>query len=66
MIILNKTDLVDEATLKELERKIDEVKEGSRIIRTTRSQVPLPLILSVGLFESDKYFDAGEHDAPRP
>jgi G3E family GTPase len=57
VILLNKTDLVDETTLNELERKINEVKEGARILRTKRSQVPLPLILSVGLFESDKYFD---------
>jgi G3E family GTPase len=66
VIVLNKTDLVDEATLNELERKIGEVKEGARILRTTRSQVPLPLILSVGLFESDKYFDTVDehnHDA---
>jgi G3E family GTPase len=62
VIVLNKTDLVDEATLNELERKIQEVKEGARILRTTRSQVPLPLILSVGLFESDKYFDTVEDD----
>ena len=58
VIILNKTDLVDEPTLQELEKKINNIKEGSRIIRTTKSQVPLPLILSVGLFESDKYFDS--------
>jgi len=58
VIILNKTDLVDETTLQELEKKINNIKEGSRIIRTTKSQVPLPLILSVGLFESDKYFDS--------
>ena len=63
IILLNKTDLVEESTLNELERKIGEVREGARIIRTTRSQVPIPLILSVGLFESDKYFDAtDEHD----
>jgi G3E family GTPase len=64
IIVLNKADLVDEGTLKELERKINEVKEGARIIRATRSQVPIPLILSVGLFESDKYFDTvvDEHD----
>ncbi|MFM5898772.1 MAG: CobW family GTP-binding protein [Dolichospermum sp.] len=58
VIILNKTDLVDENTLQELEKKINNIKEGSRIIRTTKSQVPLPLIMSVGLFESDKYFDS--------
>ncbi|MFK0735518.1 MAG: CobW family GTP-binding protein [Gloeotrichia echinulata GP01] len=57
VIILNKADLVDEPTLQELERKIGEVKEDARILRTTRSEVPLPLILSVGLFESDKYFE---------
>ncbi|WP_017652405.1 CobW family GTP-binding protein [Fortiea contorta] len=64
VIILNKADLVSEATLNELEKKIDEVKEGARILRTTRSQVPLALILSVGLFESDKYFGntADTHD----
>lgn len=63
VIVINKSDLVDEATLNELEKKIGEVKEGARILRTTRSQVPLPLILSVGLFESDKYFDTvDEHN----
>ncbi|BBD61991.1 hypothetical protein NIES2109_48280 [Nostoc sp. HK-01] len=63
VILLNKTDLVDEATVTQLEKKINEVKEGARILRTQRSQVPLALILSVGLFESDKYFDTvDEHD----
>lgn len=62
VIVLNKTDLVSEEDLSTLETKIQQVKEGARILRTTRSQVPLPLILSVGLFESDKYFDAAaEH-----
>ncbi|HEY9859178.1 MAG TPA: GTP-binding protein, partial [Candidatus Obscuribacterales bacterium] len=37
--------------------RIRDIKQGARIIRTTRGQVPLPLILSVGLFESDKYLD---------
>lgn len=64
VILLNKTDLVDEAALNSLEKKINDIKEGARIIRTKNSQVPLPLILSVGLFESDKYFDSetDEHD----
>ncbi|MBD2204155.1 GTP-binding protein [Calothrix sp. FACHB-1219] len=62
VIILNKVDLVNETALNELERKIGEVKEDARILRTTRSDVPLPLILSVGLFESDKYFDTVEDE----
>jgi G3E family GTPase len=62
VILLNKTDLVAESDLNELEKKINDVKEGARIIRTKNSQVPLPLILSVGLFESDKYFAADDHE----
>jgi len=57
IILLNKADLVDEANLDLLEAKIRDVKEGARILRTTQSKVPLPLILSVGLFQSDQYFE---------
>ncbi|MGB3656062.1 MAG: GTP-binding protein [Rivularia sp. (in: cyanobacteria)] len=60
VIVLNKADLVDEADLDAIELKIKDIKEGARILRTTNSQVPLPLILSVGLFETDKYFDSAE------
>ena len=60
IIILNKTDLVEEAELDLLEVKIRDIKEGARILRTVKSQVPLPLVLSVGLFESDKYFQSEE------
>jgi G3E family GTPase len=67
IILLNKTDLVDEADLDALELKIRDIKEGARILRTKQSQVPLPLVLSVGLFESDKYYAPeekghGDHD----
>ena len=64
IILLNKADLVDEADLDLLEVRLREMREGARIIRTTKSQVSLPLILSVGLFESDKYFDehGNSHD----
>ncbi len=67
IIILNKTDLVDEADVDLLEVRLRDVKADARIMRTTKSQVPLPLILSVGLFESDKYYNPSdtenhEHD----
>ena len=62
VILLNKADLVDEAELDALELRIRDVKEGARILRTTRSQVPIPLVLSVGLFESDRYFT--KHSEP--
>jgi G3E family GTPase len=64
IIVLNKTDLVDEGDVDSLEIRIRDMKESARILRTQNSQVSLPLILSVGLFESDKYFDHQEtkHD----
>jgi len=62
VILLNKADLVEEADLDALEVRIRDIKEGARILRTTRSQVAIPLILSVGLFESDRYFETeAEH-----
>jgi G3E family GTPase len=57
IILLNKTDLVDEADLDKLEVQIRDIKEGARILRTERGNVPLSLLLSVGLFESDNYFE---------
>ncbi|NEQ49208.1 MAG: GTP-binding protein [Leptolyngbya sp. SIO3F4] len=65
IILLNKADLVGEGDLERLELKVQDIKEGARILRTTQSKVPLQLILSVGLFESDKYFEPtkqGTHD----
>ncbi|MBD2326193.1 GTP-binding protein [Alkalinema sp. FACHB-956] len=57
IILLNKADLVDSADLDLLEVRVREMKEGARILRTTKGNVPLSLLLSVGLFESDKYFE---------
>jgi len=62
VIILNKTDLVDEADVDLLEVRIRDMKSDARIMRAQKSQVPLPLILSVGLFESDKYFETSKSD----
>jgi G3E family GTPase len=55
-VLLNKCDLVESRALRAIETRIREIKGDGRIIRTTRSRVPLPLILSVGLFQSDRYF----------
>lgn len=61
IILLNKCDLVSAERLAELESKIREVKDAARILRTTQAEVPLPLILSVGLFESEQYYDDQDH-----
>ena len=63
IILLNKADLVDEADLDVLEARIRDIKDGARILRTVKGQAPLGALLSVGLFESDKYFAPAEgHD----
>ncbi|MGK7956060.1 MAG: GTP-binding protein, partial [Crocosphaera sp.] len=60
IIVLNKTDLVDKGDVDALEIRLRDMKESARILRTQKSEVSLPLILSVGLFESDQYFDQEE------
>ncbi|MCA1991234.1 MAG: GTP-binding protein [Coleofasciculus sp. S288] len=64
MVLLNKIDRVDNQRLEELESYIQTVKHGARILRTEYSQVPLPLILDVGLTPIDEYSkEADRYDA---
>ena len=61
ILMLNKCDLVEEARLQTVEQQLREVKNDARILRSTQGDVPLPLLLSVGLFESDKVSTQDEH-----
>jgi len=63
MILLNKCDLVEEARLAELEAQLKAIKSEARILRSIKGEVPLPLLLSVGLFESDKVVAQQSHEA---
>ncbi len=54
MILLNKCDLVSEERLQQLEAELRAIKSEARILRSVKGAVPLPLLLSVGLFETDK------------
>jgi G3E family GTPase len=62
ILLLNKTDLVDEADVDLLEVRLRDMKTDARILRTKNSEVSLPMILSVGLFESDKFLEDDGHD----
>ncbi|MEL7035731.1 MAG: GTP-binding protein [Cyanobacteria bacterium J06592_8] len=62
IIVLNKTDLVEEADVDHLEVRLRDLKRDVRILKTTQSKVSLPLVLSVGLFESDRYLDEEKSD----
>lgn len=61
--LLNKTDLVSQAKLDELETYLRTVKVGARLIRSRYGEVPLPLILDVNLTHSEDY---DRHIAPQP
>ena len=63
LLLLNKCDLVDEARLEAVEGQLRAIKSDARILRSVRGEVPLPLLLSVGLFESDKVAAQGEQAA---
>jgi len=54
ILLLNKCDLVSEERLETVEQQLRAVKNDARILRSVKGEVPLALLLSVGLFESDK------------
>jgi G3E family GTPase len=67
VVLLNKCDLVDAAALRAVEDAIRALKSGARMLRTTQCRVALPLILSAGLFQSDRFVaehghGEGKHD----
>jgi G3E family GTPase len=55
-ILLNKCDLVGADRLSSIEEKIRAIKKEVRLLRTTHCRIPLPLVISVGLSDSDTYF----------
>lgn len=68
-LLLNKCDLVDEAHLLEVEKKIRTINRGVQIRRTVQSEVDFDFILGVHAFDLDKVMEvdatfldeAGEH-----
>jgi G3E family GTPase len=71
IILLNKTDVVDRTTVEKIADRIRTIRPGVRLLPTIAAQVPLPLILSAGLFKSDHYFleekplDKDAHNHPK-
>ncbi|MEY3768604.1 MAG: hypothetical protein RLZZ11_1674, partial [Cyanobacteriota bacterium] len=62
ILLLNKCDLVEEERLADVEHRLREIKADARILRSVKGDVSLPLLLSVGLFESDKVAAEQNHD----
>jgi G3E family GTPase len=69
VILLNKTDLVSEAELAEVERKIRAIKPHAEIHRTERCAIPIDKVLDRGAFDLDRiltldpdFLEGGHHD----
>ncbi|PSB38907.1 CobW family GTP-binding protein [Aphanothece minutissima] len=54
ILVLNKCDLVDEARLAAVEASLRAIKADARLLRADHAGVPLSMLLSVGLFETDR------------
>ena len=61
ILLLNKCDLVSKERLEEVEKKLREIKSDARMIHSVQGEVPLALLLSVGLFETDKVLKEEDH-----
>ncbi|MGQ4273571.1 CobW family GTP-binding protein [Terrihabitans sp. B22-R8] len=57
VILLNKTDLVDEAGLQEVEARIRGLNPYARVIRTVKSNVPLNEVLDRGAFDLQRVLE---------
>ncbi len=55
ILLINKSDLVNEKQLNKIEEFINKIKKEPRILRSTNSEVALHTIMSVGLFETDTF-----------
>ena len=53
ILLLNKCDLVTNKTIEETIDKLKEIKNDVRILKSIKGNIPLNLLLSVGLFETD-------------
>ncbi|RUP49066.1 CobW/HypB/UreG, nucleotide-binding domain-containing protein [Jimgerdemannia flammicorona] len=62
-IIINKTDLVDEGTLTQLESDLRFVNAAAQIVRTQRSKVSLDFILDIRAYDAKGLNDIGSADS---
>ena len=53
ILLVNKCDLVSNNTIEEIISKLKDIKRDVRILKSVRGNIPLNLLLSVGLFETD-------------
>ncbi len=54
VVLLNKTDLVDEAGLARVERRVRAINGTAKILRSRNSDVPIAAVLGIGAFDLTK------------
>ena len=62
IVVLNKVDLVSEAELAQVRSWIAQIAPRSRIFPTTQSDVPLQLVLGIGLYDPTRLLERPAHD----
>ncbi len=62
IVVLNKTDLVDETGLATVRQAINEISPGARIFETSYGEVPLPLLFGQGAFDTLRLQGREVHD----
>ncbi|MGF1507749.1 MAG: CobW family GTP-binding protein [Anaerolineae bacterium] len=62
VVILNKTDLVDEAHLEKVRKWVRGIVPVARILETTQAHVPLELVLGVGLYDLERLVQRPHRD----
>lgn len=62
IVVLNKTDLVDEADLAAVRQAIGEISPQARIFETSYGEVPLPLLFGHGTFDPLRLEEREAHD----
>jgi G3E family GTPase len=54
VLVLNKTDLVSERELEQLERRVTSMNSMAKVLRAQNANVPIPAVLDVGGFDLDR------------
>tara|TARA_B100000700_G_scaffold281619_1_gene332491 strand:+ start:2310 stop:3341 length:1032 start_codon:yes stop_codon:yes gene_type:complete len=62
ILLLNKCDLASKNNINKSICKIKEIKKDARILKSIKGNIPLKLLLSVGLFETDSKPDVRSDD----
>ena len=65
VLVLNKTDLVDDDALDRLEARLRDMNRMARVIRSERADVAVETVLNLGAFDLEQVLGVGPHSSSR-